>query len=405
MKSFVQFGAGNIGRSFIGERFASAGYEIVFVDVDEDLINELNAIRSYRVVIKHIEAPDSEILVRGVRAINGRDIAAVAEAIREASCIATSVGMQALPRVAPLVAAGIRARASSGAAPIDIILAENIRNASDLFRSELDLCLRGDSREVMKYAAESVGLVETSIGKMVPTMPDEDRAVDPLWVFAEAYDTLIVDRTAFRGPLPEIDNLKPVESIHAYVDRKLFLHNFGHAAAAYLGFLAHPEITYVDDVLADERLRDGIRASMMESAAALHANYPTQFTLDDLVVHSEDLLHRMSNKALKDTVHRVGRDLTRKLGRNDRIIGAALLAAKHDLPFRKICAVAASAMLFRSNDPHGNPFPADSEFLRHYGNDVGVITREICGLSESSGDASVRRSIVEEFHRIQQARV
>ena len=60
---------------------------------------------------------------------------------------------------------------------------------------------------------------------------------------------------------------------------------------------------------------------MEESAAALVREYPRAYGEKDLADHIDDLIGRFKNRALGDTVHRVGRDLKRKLGRDDRIVG------------------------------------------------------------------------------------
>ncbi len=402
MKKLVLFGAGNIGRSFIGERFASAGYEVVFVDVDQRLVEALNERGAYRVIIKHNDGHDEVIEVTGVRAVDGRDVEAVAVELLDAEIAATSVGMAALPRVAPVLAAGLRGRAESGAAPIDVILAENIRDAADRLRRALVESLAADAPEVRRYLSESVGLVETSIGKMVPLMTDEDRAVDPLWVFAEPYNTLIVDAGAFRRELPAVDSLKPVQSIQAYVDRKLFIHNLGHAAVAYFGFRRHPDAVYVYEALADSSIRDAAREAMRQSAEALHAEYTVDLSRGELDDHIDDLLCRFSNRSLKDTIFRVGRDVPRKLGRDDRIIGAALLAAGHGVSFDRVAEVAASAMQFRSVDEHGRLFPPDAEFVRRYGDAVERILDEVCGLAPDGKeeDRIVRSRILDACSRL-----
>jgi len=386
LKKLIQIGAGNIGRSFIGERFSSAGYEVVFVDVDHEVVEALNERGAYRVVIKHNEGADEILEVSGVRAVDGRDMEAVRDELVDADCIATSVGMSALPKVAPMVAAGIRLRAETGAPPIDVILAENIRDSAALFRGYLDEILASDPPEVLDYLEQSVGLVETSIGKMVPIMTDDDRAADPLWVFAEPYNSLIVDGTAFRGELPAIDTLKPGSSITAYVDRKLFVHNLGHAATAYLGYLAHPNTEYLYELLEEKGIRESVRAAMQQSADALHAAYTTVLLRDELGGHIDDLLYRFTNRSLKDTVYRVGRDLQRKLGRNDRIVGAALLSARHGLPINRIADVAAAAIRFRATDEHGSLFADDAEFVRRYDNDLESILCDVCDLSEATSE-------------------
>ena len=395
----VQIGAGNIGRSFIGERFASAGYEVVFVDVDSNLIDEINRVGEYRVIIKHNENPDEEIIVRGVRGVYGGDVDRVAAEIAGADYVATSVGLAALPKVAPVVASGLKLRAEQRGDPLDIILAENIRDASTLFRREIDLCIRNDEPEIAEYVTRSVGLVETSIGKMVPIMTTMDRETDPLWVFAEAYNTLIVDSVAFRGPLPPIDTLKPVDSIRAYVDRKLFIHNLGHACVAYQGFATHPDRAYLYEVLTDQKIGNETRETMRESAAGLHAAYPKELDLDDLHDNIDDLLYRFQNRALKDTLYRVGRDLTRKLGHDDRLVGAAILATRHSLTIDRIANTIAAAMLFRATDETGKMFDKDAEFFRRYDDDVNRILSEVSELSaEDPFESRVREAVARSFY-------
>jgi mannitol-1-phosphate 5-dehydrogenase len=207
-----------------------------------------------------------------------------------------------------------------------------------------------------------VGLVETSIGKMVPIMTEGDLATDPLWVFAEAYNTLIVDRRGFIGDVPALPGIKAVENINAYVDRKLFVHNLGHAATAYFGYEQDPAATYIWEPLTDRIVIERVTNAMSEAAAALNREYPEDLSREDLEEHIQDLLRRFANRALGDTIFRVGRDLYRKLDRDDRLVGACLLAARHGLPFSSIAAAVRAAVNFRGRDEHGLLFPGDRRF-------------------------------------------
>ena len=358
-KTFVQFGAGNIGRSFIGRLFAEAGYRVVFIDVDSRLVSLLNERRSYPVVVKQNDRPDQIRLIGGVSAIDGRDRAAVIDVLTQADGMATSVGQRGLQAVLPLLAAALELRAANNAPPLDVIIAENLRSAAAWFRQNLrPLLPEGfdlDSR---------LGLVETSIGKMVPIMPQDALNEDPLQLFAEPYDTLIVDRLGFRREVPALAGLKPVNNIAAWVDRKLFLHNMSHAALAYLGYQANPALIYCWQAMELPAVVDAVRAALLQSAAALNRAYPDDLPQEELAAHADDLLNRYRNRALGDTLHRVGRDLGRKLAREDRLIGACLLAAKHGLPFDGLVPPIRAALKFAAPDEQGRVGEADQRILQ-----------------------------------------
>ncbi|MDR1175635.1 MAG: mannitol-1-phosphate 5-dehydrogenase [Treponema sp.] len=360
----VQFGAGNIGRSFIGQVFSRSHWDVVFVDVDAKLVSLLNEKKRYTLAIKREGREDELRSVGPVRAVDGRDAAAISEELAGADIAVTSVGKNALVKILPVIAAGLKKRRQhSGERPLDIIIAENAREAPELFRTVLSKELGGG------YPLDRlVGIVETSIGKMVPIMRKEDLASDPLLLFAEEYETLIVDKRGFKGPIPDIEALCPVEPIEAYVDRKLFIHNLGHAAAAYLGYRASGDFrgATIARVLALPGIEDAVRLAMNQSAEALSAEYPGVFSKQDLSRHIEDLVARFKNTALADTVHRVGRDLPRKLSRDDRLTGAMLLCAKHHLPFGAIAEVYRAALDFACPGEDGVLFPPDAEFRKKY---------------------------------------
>ena len=375
MPTLLQFGAGNIGRSFVAQLFSAAGYDVIFVDVVNDLVAELNARQRYRVMIKDVKT--EEIWVERVRAVHGRNLDAVADALAEADVAATAVGPNALPFLYPGIARGLQLRRKRyGLRPLDFILAENLRNAASIVREGLRQKLPPN------FPLEKMaGLVETSIGKMVPIMTEEQKAEDLLWVFAEAYNTLILDEVAFLNPIPKVSGLSPKGNMAAYVDRKLFIHNLGHAAVAYLGYLHDPTMTCIWQAVAVPPVREAAEAAMWESAQALIAAYPGEFTEENQRAHIDDLLRRFGNQALGDTIYRVGRDLLRKLSREDRIIGAMLFDQAHGIPFTATARVAAAACEFRGTDERGRMSSPDIKFQTDiYPRGPNAVFHEVCGL-------------------------
>lgn len=387
----VQFGAGNIGRSFIGQLFSRSGYEVVFIDINKELVKELNKKRAYKLVIKRNELPDEIILIENIRAINGYDKEAVIREIVDTDILATAVGKNALPQIVPVIAQGLQWRDEKRRKnPLDIIIAENFRNVADYLRKELKSLLP------LEYPFdELVGLIESSIGKMVPLMKEEDKKKDLLWIFAEPYNTLIVDKKGFKTPLPQIRDLRAVENIKAYVDRKLFIHNLGHSAAAYLGYQYDSKMTYIYEALELPEIYKIVREGMKQSAVALNKAYPKDLALQDLQNHIDDLLFRFQNKSLRDTIFRVGRDLYRKLDKNERLVGSMLLAQKQNVPYHKIKRVFYAALNFKAKDQKGEMYPLDKIFFqREYPRGLKHILKNVCHLSSHQDEeAKVREEI------------
>ena len=354
----IQFGAGNIGRSFIGALFSRADWEVVFVDAVYPLVSLLNEKRFYTVIIKREGREDEKRIVGPVRAVFAGDADAVAFEIADCDLLATSVGKDSLPKIMPLIAAGLRARQAKCSRPLDIIIAENVRDVKDIFLKGIRASLADND-----FPLEDIlGLAETSIGKMVPLSKKEDLAQDPLRLFAEEYETLIVDKKAFHGGPPSIPGLKPVEHILAWVDRKLFIHNLGHAAAAYFGFYASDRVKTISEALSLPGVADAVHLAMNASADALSLEYSESYARKELSQHIEDLILRFGNCALGDTVFRVGRDLRRKLSENDRIVGAMLLCARRGVDFTAIARVYRAALSWKAADADGNLFSADEDF-------------------------------------------
>ncbi len=372
-KKIVIFGAGKIGRSFIGQLFSRGGYEVVFVDVFKPVVDALNEKQSYKVVIK--DEKDEILIIRNVRAVLASDTEKVTDELDTADISAVSTGQLGLPNVFPLLAAGLLKRQQASVKiPLDIIIAENLRDAAIYFETELKRLLpQGFPLNKL------VGLVETSIGKMVPIMPKKKVEADILQVFAESYNTLILDKKAFKNPIPEVEGLAPKENMKAWVDRKLFIHNLGHAATAYLGYNYNSGFVYLYEALAVPVIYNEVRDTMLQSANLLLVKYPDEFTTHLLTSHIDDLLHRFQNKALGDTIFRVGCDLQRKLGPNDRIAGAINLAIELGLPYNKIFNVLQKACTFRATGENGLMLPADVEFLTLYEHDgLNAVLTQIC---------------------------
>ena len=337
MKKFIMYGAGNIGRGFIGQLFSNSGYSVGFVDINKEVIGRLNADKEYPVDVVSGDIVDEQI-VKNVYGIDGTDIELVSNEIASADIMATAIGVNVLKFIAKPIALGLKKRFEANAKPFNIIICENLIGA--------DAFLKGLIKEQLPEYADridkEIGFVEASIGRMVPVVPEEKKQGNPLRVYVEPYNILPVDKDAFKGEIPQITNLYPFAPFNLFIQRKLFMHNMSHAVSAYLGYLR--DYTYIYEAIADFDIRLVAYKALTQSALAVSKENGVE--IDILLSHAENLIYRFTNKALGDTVERVGKDTMRKISSKDRLIGAINLAEKHDLPCTYLCIGVAAGMLF-----------------------------------------------------------
>ncbi len=370
MKKAIMYGAGNIGRGFIGQLLSQSGYEVVFIDVNLEVVEALNREGQYPIRFVR-DSGNEEVIIAPVRAVLGFDAQRVAEEISGADLMATAVGAGMLPEIAENIASGIRHRWKKlGHRSLDIIICENLMGADHYLKDLVmaHMCLK--EKETLE---KHVGFVAASIGRMVPVSTPEMQEGNLLRVCVEAYDALPVDRGGFRGEIPSIKQLIPYSPFDFYVQRKLYVHNMGHAITAYLGHMH--DYLYIWEAIEDSGIKKTVHGAMLESAHAIALEHGVE--IRELEAYVEDLVQRFGNHELGDTVTRVGKDLVRKLSPDDRLVGALSLCEKHHMSAENIEKGIAAALAC-AEDFLGERliFPEK--------NRNALVLQHICGLSPES---------------------
>ena len=345
LKSAVMFGAGNVGRGFIGQLFNESGYRVVFVDIDTELVRALREQGGYRLETVFNDELEERVICP-VTALDGaKEADAVARAVAGCGIAATAVGVRALPHVVPHIARGIEARAAAGTGPVHFIVCENMKNAAATVRAMVREALSADVRT---FFEDSVGFVDTVIGRMVPIPTEEMRTRDVSLIRVEPYKELPVDRAGFVSAVPEISAMTTHDDFPVFTARKLYVHNCGHALLAYCGYLRGH--AFGCEALADDDVRAVIDGGMAESSAGIAREYGADPAW--LRAHAQDLIVRFGNRALGDTVFRLARDPIRKLGSSDRLVGAARVAeTSGELPAHLAWGIAAALLFDHPDDP------------------------------------------------------
>lgn len=329
----LHFGAGNIGRGFIGLLLSQSGYEVVFSDVNESLVQSLQERGSYEVTIA--DESGERIPVHGVGAIDGRNSSAVAEEVATADLITTAVGVPILKHIAPGIAAGIRLRMERGGSPFHVIACENAIGASTQLKEHVMSLLSAEEQE---KAALLVAFPDSAVDRIVPLQHHED----PLAVTVERFYEWVINRSQMFPDTKEISGVHYVDDLIPYIERKLFTVNTGHCSAAYAGY--HKGYTTIQEAMKDEEVVSLVKGALQETGSMLVRVYG--FDASEHEAYIRKIMDRFRNPYLIDEVVRVGRSPIRKLSPDDRLIRPALRTLEQDGSTEHLTKVMALALKF-----------------------------------------------------------
>lgn len=379
MKKAIQFGAGNIGRGFIGGLLSNAGYHVVFADVNEAILNGINNDKQYKILVKDVECFDKTITnISAVSSISDDII----KEIEEAEIITTAVGPLVLKRIAPTIAKGIQARKNNGNTNyLNIIACENAVGATAILKEEVVKAL---NEEEIAYMEEYIGFPNCSVDRIVPPCTNEN----PLDVTVENFYEWNVEQSKIKGEVPQIEGMNLVGDLIAYVERKLFTLNTGHAITAYLGFLAGYKT--VDESIKDEKIATIVKAAMQESGQGLVKKHGLD--LEAHYKYIDKILNRFKNPYLNDDVKRVGREPLRKLGAKDRLVNPLMTAKSYGIDVDNLIIGIGAALHY------DNAEDAQSVELQQTIKDLGV--KEAVKKISNIEDEELLNSIEEAYQKL-----
>lgn len=380
MKKAIQFGAGNIGRGFIGALLSKAGYHVVFADVNTEIINKINSDKKYTIHVMDTICSEEEISnISGVISTSDE----IYKEIVEAEIITTAVGPVVLPRIAPTISKGIALRKEKGIKTyLNIIACENAIKASSQLEEEVKKYL---NEEEIEYLKEFVGFPNCSVDRIVPPVKSENI----LDVVVENYYEWNVEKSAFKGEIPKIEGMNLVDNLMAYIERKLFTLNTGHAITAYFGYLKGYET--IEESIKDEVIYGFVKNAMIESGKGLIAKY--NFDEEAHYKYIDKIIDRFKNPYLKDDVARVGREPLRKLNENDRLIKPLITARGFNINTDNLLLGVGAALHYDNKED------SQSVQLQSLINEKG-IKASLAEISKISGDTDVLDKIEKYYDEV-----
>lgn len=373
MKNAVHFGAGNIGRGFIGKLLADADVEVTFADVDAPLVDQLSHKQEYKVKVVGTECQIDT--VTHVTAVNSAS-EDVIDRIVKTDLVTTAVGPNVLDIIAKTIATGITKRFEAGnESPLNIIACENMVRGTTHLKGEVYKHL---DASLHAKADELVGFVDSAVDRIVP--PAEAANDDPLEVTVESFSEWIVDEQQFKGEIPDIAGMEKTDNLMAFVERKLFTLNTGHCITAYLGCLkGHRTIR---EAIEDPEIQAEVKQAMIESGEVLIRRYG--FDRDMHNAYIEKILGRFANPYLVDEVDRVGRQPIRKLGANDRLVKPLLGTIEYGTENQTLLKGIAAALKYTNDtDPQAVELQTS---LKEVG--VKPTLAKYTGLAEDSAEVA-----------------
>lgn len=336
----LHFGAGNIGRGFIGELLNKSGYHVTFVDINEAVVNDLKARDTY--TIKVLDENIEEVKIDNFDALN---IASEKEElytrINEVELITTSIGPNVLPIIAKDIAEGLKRKvAENNTKLLDIVACENMIEGTDFLKGEIFKYLTTDEQE---FVNSYVGFLNSAVDRIVPAQKHDD----VLLVEVEKFCEWVVEKDKIKVEKNKnIEGVHYVDDLNPFIERKLFTVNTGHAALSYIA--NYLGIDLVSDGARDKKVREDFIAVLEETSALLVKKW--NFDEADMAAYREKTIKRFENPRIVDNVSRICRTPIRKLGYNERFIKPIRETAELGLSNDALLKACSYILTFKSAD-------------------------------------------------------
>ncbi|CAG9945051.1 hypothetical protein V2G26_021311 [Clonostachys chloroleuca] len=384
VKKAVHFGAGNIGRGFVACFLHNSGFEVVFADVNGDLINQLNETPEYHVIEVGSEGTTKNT-ISNYRAVNSRTHEQdLIEEIRTAEVVTCSVGPNILKFIAPVIAKGIDLR-SNDAEPLHVIACENAIGATDTLAGFIINNTAEDRREDHHLRAR---YANSAIDRIVPAQ-DPNAGLD---VTLEKFFEWVVDKTPFEDVgIPDIVGINWVSNLGPYIERKLFTVNTGHATAAYHGYNRRKRTVF--DALQDKTILAEVRGALQETKNLIVNKHGIPEEEQEAYVNK--IIKRIGNPHLEDAVERVGRAPLRKLSRKERFIGPAAELAENGQPIKYLLDAIEMAFRFQGYEEDEESKELEKIMADNSAEDV---VAKVCGIQTTE---KIYPSLLEVVKRVQ----
>ena len=283
-KLALHFGAGNIGRGFICPELKKSNYDVVFVDVNEDLIDEINLKKEYKITSLDLNSESSEV-IRDVIGISINDNESLNSYLSKADIISTSVGPRYVQGIYELI--------------------DNVNTSGEIFFIAFENQYRSSTKAQPKNSKNIIS-IDAVVDKIVP--PQNNNSLD---VVVEQYGSIVLDDLHYK-PLEESDIVTYGDYEVEFI-KKLWLLNGLHLKLAYFGI--SKDLKFIHEIFEHDEYKSYATDALEALATAFISKTDYEYELSEF---KKSILNRFSQPALKDEVVRVARNPKLKFSKNER---------------------------------------------------------------------------------------
>lgn len=340
----IHFGAGNIGRGFIGLVLNQSGYQVDFVDINDTVINALKLKKTYQV-----ELVGEQQQVLTITDVNGyhsqKEQTEITQLISEADLVTTAVGVSILPMISKSILPGLRLRIqNNNTNPLNLIACENAIGGSDVLKQALYEQLTDEEK---MFCEQYIGFPNSAVDRIVPNQVNED----PLYVKVEPFFEWVIEESTIKGDLHHLEGVHLAEELQPYIERKLFTVNTGHATCAYTAYQNNYE--FIHEAILDTKIHEMVLRVLEETGKMLTVKY--HFDSNQHRQYIEKTMSRFKNPKIIDEVTRVARSPKRKVSQGDRFVRPLLTSQTLGLEVSYLPQIIAYAFAYdHHEDPEAN---------------------------------------------------
>lgn len=334
----VHFGAGNIGRGFIGQVLNESGYNITFVDINELIVTTLNQVENYKVIIKDNK---TEITVNNFSALNSlTDTNQIIEAINKSDLVTTSIGVSVLPSIAKTIAVALKIKVKeNNTHPIDIMACENIINATELLKTEIFKHLENEEK---KFVNQYVGFVNVLVDRTVLIKKNDD----PLLVEVENYYEWTINQTQIKSSINnQIKNAKYTNNLYRYIQRQLLITKIGYETSGYLAAYNQEKDIFND--LKNDKNKNQLLEVLKETENILLTKL--EFNPEEIEPYQEMIISRLKNNEIKEDINKLCRLPINKLANDQILITAITDCYKKNLEYDNLARIYAYILKYNND--------------------------------------------------------